>query len=233
LLGSGGAEAVTPRESSSSSFVARVVRQVGPAVVHIETLSLRDALSPGFALLPPGGGGGLEYEDENEGDSSRVQYGQGSGVIIDSQGLVLTNHHVVKGSSLVMVTLADGSKFEGQVLGTDTFCDLAVVKILTGEGDSGSDSGSGGSAARGAGHEADKAQDPRARGLGRLRAYPRTPEESPKGDAAGRSAAGTSSGRHVFPVAALGDSSDLAAGDWVIAIGSPFGLENTVCARAF
>ena len=55
--------------------------------------------------------------------------GQGSGVIIDKNGLVLTNAHVVERVDNVSVTLADGNILEGQVLGTDAVTDLALVKI--------------------------------------------------------------------------------------------------------
>jgi len=236
--GSGSDNNAPPRELGSSSFVARVVRQVGPAVVLVETESPRDdglpqgyALPPGLIPYPGGGGEWRQHDDEDDDDESdRVQKGQGSGVIIDSVGLVLTNHHVVKGSSKVTLTLADGSKYEGKVLGIDTFCDLAVVKILTDDGsDSKYDYGSGGLGSFNGGEDAGKEQeqqDPWSKGLGRFRAYPRNNPDSPDS-----SSAKTSDKRRVFPVATLGNSNDLYAGDWVIAIGSPFGLENTVSAR--
>ena len=53
----------------------------------------------------------------------------GSGVIIDADGYVLTNDHVVGGAEQVTVTLTDGREFEGRVLGSDPRYDLAVVKI--------------------------------------------------------------------------------------------------------
>jgi S1-C subfamily serine protease len=60
--------------------------------------------------------------------SSRER-GQGSGIVIDSQGLVLTNAHVVDGADRVEVTLADGRDVEGSVLGADPVTDLAVLRI--------------------------------------------------------------------------------------------------------
>ena len=251
--GGGGDNAAAPsRELGSSSFVARVVRQVGPAVVLIETESPRDdGLPQGYALPPglipyPGDGGewrqhdGQDHDDEEEEENrGRVQKGQGSGVIIDAEGLVLTNHHVVKGSSKVTVTLADGSKYEGKVLGIDTFCDLALVKILTddesGSGGSSYGYGSGGlGPSANEGKEASKEQTEQqpehwSKGLGRFRAYPRSNPDSD--ETSSSSSAKSLETRRVFPVATLGNSNDLYAGDWVIAIGSPFGLENTVCKR--
>ncbi|MCL2293765.1 MAG: trypsin-like peptidase domain-containing protein [Spirochaetes bacterium] len=57
------------------------------------------------------------------------QGGSGSGTIIDSRGYILTNNHVVEGAHRVFVTLADGSQFDGRVVGVDRENDLALVKI--------------------------------------------------------------------------------------------------------
>ena len=57
------------------------------------------------------------------------QEGTGSGVIIDQQGHVLTNYHVVKGADKISITLADGTEVEGRVTGTDPENDLAVVQF--------------------------------------------------------------------------------------------------------
>jgi len=55
--------------------------------------------------------------------------GTGSGSIIDKRGYVLTNYHVVENAYKVFVTLADGTQFEGQVIGSDPETDLAVVQF--------------------------------------------------------------------------------------------------------
>lgn len=55
--------------------------------------------------------------------------GLGSGVVYDPDGLIITNNHVVEGSSQVRVRLGDGSTVEGEVLGTDPSTDIGVVKI--------------------------------------------------------------------------------------------------------
>ena len=57
------------------------------------------------------------------------QRGQGSGFIIDSSGIILTNSHVIKGVDKVTVTLKDGRQFQGEVRGSDDPSDLAVIKI--------------------------------------------------------------------------------------------------------
>jgi serine protease Do len=63
------------------------------------------------------------------GFSSGTQEGLGSGFIITSDGYVLTNNHVVENATKITVMLKDGREFSGQVVGTDTTSDVAVVKI--------------------------------------------------------------------------------------------------------
>lgn len=58
-----------------------------------------------------------------------MEQGTGSGVIFDPSGLIVTNHHVIKGAKEIAVSLADGRSVPGRVLGSDPATDLAVVKI--------------------------------------------------------------------------------------------------------
>ena len=108
---------------------------------------------------PPGAVGG-------DAAPAQPQRGQGSGFIIGSDGLILTNAHVVRGASEVTVKLTDRREFVAQVVGSDPLTDVAVLRIA-------------------------------AKGL---------------------------------PVVPLGGTRDLKVGEWVLAIGSPFGLENSVSA---
>ena len=61
--------------------------------------------------------------------------GQGSGVIVDPLGYVLTSHHVVYRATQIQVELGDGRLFEAKVVGKDPFTDLAVLKIICDESD--------------------------------------------------------------------------------------------------
>jgi S1-C subfamily serine protease len=88
------------------SVIIRVVQQVRPAVVNI---NVRAQVATPFGLFP--------------------QEGQGSGVIVRSDGLILTNNHVVQGAQEIVVTLLSGRTLRGRVLGADRFADLAVVKV--------------------------------------------------------------------------------------------------------
>ncbi|MCE2835987.1 MAG: trypsin-like peptidase domain-containing protein, partial [Cyanobium sp. 49614_E6] len=149
------------------SFVAEAMRRSGPAVVAIETernlrpsaamsdpSPLDDPMLRRFFGMPPA----IQQ-------SPRKVRGQGSGVIFQAQGLLLTNAHVVEGGARVIVGLQDGQRVEGQVVGLDRVTDLAVVRLA--------------------------------------RSGP-------------------------WPVAPLGNSDELKVGDWAIAVGNPFGLDQTV-----
>jgi S1-C subfamily serine protease len=107
------------------NFVSDAVKKVGPAVVRIDTERLVERQQFDPTLLDP-----LLRDLLGEpGMAPDRERGQGSGVIIDKDGLVLTNAHVVERVDNVSVTLADGTNRDGQVLGTDSITDLALVKI--------------------------------------------------------------------------------------------------------
>ncbi len=61
--------------------------------------------------------------------NEQIQRGMGSGFVVSSDGLILTNAHVVEGSDQVKVTLKNGTTYEGKVMGTDSLTDVAVIKI--------------------------------------------------------------------------------------------------------
>ena len=150
------------------SFVAAAVRRAGPAVVTIDTE--RTVAVPGGAMLPPGFLNDPFLRQffglpQTLPPSQRTERGQGSGVIFQADGLILTNAHVVEKSDRVTVGLQDGRRIDGTVVGLDPLTDLAVVRLA---------------------------------------------------------------GPGPWPVAPLGDSDALQVGDWAIAMGNPFGLDNTV-----
>ena len=98
-----------------SNQIVAAVDKVGPAVVRIDTV--KRMVNPLGGVL--GGGPAIQQ-----------QQGQGSGFITRSDGVVLTNAHVVEGASDVHVTLPDGRSFTGKVLGADPLTDVAVVKLV-------------------------------------------------------------------------------------------------------
>lgn len=120
----------SPSQVRSSSFVTTAVNRVGPAVVRIDTerTIIRNPVDPFMGdpffrrffgdsgIFPQG-----PYEERLRG--------QGSGFIVNSNGTILTNAHVVDNADTVTVTLKDGRRFDGEVRGVDEVTDLAVVKI--------------------------------------------------------------------------------------------------------
>ncbi|PSB04678.1 HhoA/HhoB/HtrA family serine endopeptidase [Merismopedia glauca] len=115
----------------SESFVALAVKRVGSAVVRIDTERTIERRSdpmledPFFRRFF-----GDDYFPQMP-QSERLK-GQGSGFIIDSSGIVLTNAHVVDRADKVTITLKDGRNFPGKVQGVDRVTDLAVVKLQGG-----------------------------------------------------------------------------------------------------
>lgn len=165
-----GVGGVVPRATALErrSFVAEAVRRAGPAVVTIDTE--RTVMVPGSSGFPRGLLADPFFRQffgmpQMQPPSQRTERGQGSGVIFQADGLILTNAHVVEKSDRVTVGLRDGRRVEGKVVGLDPITDLAVVRL-----------GPGGP----------------------------------------------------WPVAPLGNSDALQVGDWAIAVGNPFGLDNTV-----
>jgi len=125
---------------TASSSIADTVARVSPAVVTIvqSTGSANTGQSNPFG----NGNGNGNGNGSDPGSSAspsvanpfNLPNGQtptsvGSGVIFDSNGWILTNHHVIEGAQSLTVRLADGRTFPATVYGTDTLSDLAIVKV--------------------------------------------------------------------------------------------------------
>jgi serine protease Do len=120
-------EVPSSREQITLSF-APVVRETSPAVVNIytEKASRAQELDPFFSnpfFHPFFEGLGRRRAPE------RQQNSLGSGVIIESDGLVVTNHHVIEDADQVMVVLSDRREFQAEVVGADAAADLALLRI--------------------------------------------------------------------------------------------------------
>jgi len=107
------------------SFVANVASRVSPSVVRIDIERELETDEFESDLLDPL----LRDLLGDLGPYPKKERGQGSGVIIDSSGLVLTNAHVVERVDNVIITLQNGNQVDGTVVGTDQVTDLALVKI--------------------------------------------------------------------------------------------------------
>lgn len=115
--------AVSPE---SLNFIAQAVKKVGPAVVRIDaSREVSEQIPEEFDQPFFRRFFGQELPIPRE----HIERGTGSGFILSADGQVLTNAHVVEGSSQVKVTLKDGQVYDGEVLGIDDMTDVAVVKI--------------------------------------------------------------------------------------------------------
>jgi serine protease Do len=118
-----------------NAFVG-VAKKVSPSVVSIRSERMVTAQPSPFGedFFK-----GTPFEDffreffkrRGEPPMKRRQMGEGSGVIVDPKGYILTNNHVVAGADKINVRLYDGREFEGTVRGTDPKTDLAVVHVDT------------------------------------------------------------------------------------------------------
>jgi Do/DeqQ family serine protease len=116
--------------SGGINFIADAVDRVGPAVVRIDSSRKVKVAQRPSVLDDPilrqflGELGGAATPPQE-----REERGTGSGFIISSDGLLVTNAHVVDQADTVTVTLRDGREYKGKVLGTDPLTDLAVIRI--------------------------------------------------------------------------------------------------------
>ncbi len=129
----GGSSSNTAAAPTNGSVVAAAAR-VSPAVVTIITSSSAGSAGSGSGVNPFGQGNGLTPGGSQGQSLYGLPAGQtpvsvGSGVIFNSDGWILTNHHVVADPGTLTVQLADGRSFPATVYGTDTLTDLAIVKI--------------------------------------------------------------------------------------------------------
>ena len=115
------AEVLAIPSFENHNFVSYAVKNVGPAVVKIDTERLVERQQFDPTLLDPL----LRDLLGESGITPNRERGQGSGIIINENGLVLTNAHVVERVDDVSVTLADGTICNGKVLGSDAVTDIA------------------------------------------------------------------------------------------------------------
>ena len=109
----------------SHSFVADIASRVSPSVVRIDIEREFEADEFESDLIDPL----LRDLLGDLGTFPKKERGQGSGVIIDNSGLILTNAHVVEKVDRLIITLQNGNQVDGNVVGTDQVTDLALVKI--------------------------------------------------------------------------------------------------------
>jgi serine protease Do len=156
-------------ENGAPFSFADLVERVSPAVV---TVTVEERAEPTRQINPedlpePFRDFFNQFGQGRQFQTPRKAVAMGSGFIIDRQGVIVTNNHVVDGARKITVKLPDGREFDAKLVGADEPTDIAVIKI--------------------------KSDKP-------------------------------------LPSVEFGDDHQVRVGDWVIAVGNPFGLSNTVTA---
>jgi len=116
-----------------SSF-ADLAEKLMPSVVNIstsQTVVTRSNPFPGFEF-PPGSPFEDMFKDFGTPQKKKA-YSLGSGFIIDSSGIIVTNNHVINEAEDILVRIEDGQEYEAKVIGADPFSDLAILKIKSNE----------------------------------------------------------------------------------------------------
>jgi len=111
-----------------ASFVD-VAERVNPTVVNIDATSQGGSRRSPFPLTLPEGPDSFGRPSERERQGPRR--GAGTGFIIDPDGYILTNHHVIDGADRVTVRLADGRTLKAERIGSDPDTDIALIKVST------------------------------------------------------------------------------------------------------
>lgn len=105
------------------TYFVEAAEKVTPSVVHIKTLYNREGeLSPIERMLE-------DFYGDSPGDGSGMRKSSGSGVIISSNGYIVTNHHVIENAEKVEVVLNDKREYLAAIIGQDPTTDLALIKV--------------------------------------------------------------------------------------------------------
>jgi serine protease Do len=123
--------AINPIQSAAdlSTAIEKVAKENMPAVVHVEVTQSQEVTNP---FVPFENDPFFHYffnVPQMPRKFKREMKGLGTGMIMDSEGHILTNNHVVAGATKIQVLLSDGSSYKAKVVGTDPKTDLAVIQI--------------------------------------------------------------------------------------------------------
>jgi serine protease Do len=130
-----GSQGAPPVAVPPQGSLAPLIKALKPAVVNISTTTVVKNPHRGLRRGPGGQSPGPEdffdFFNRNPGGGGEEMRGEslGSGFIINAEGYVLTNNHVVKDAEEIKVRLSDGREFSAKVVGTDPATDVALVKL--------------------------------------------------------------------------------------------------------
>jgi serine protease Do len=110
----------------------KAAASIDPSVVKVDvTVTLQAPSIMPFGGMPFGGDEFFKrfFQEPQQPQQEYKSYGEGSGVIVSSDGYILTNNHVIENAEKIKVQLLDGREFDASVVGTDPMTDIAVLKI--------------------------------------------------------------------------------------------------------
>jgi len=108
---------------------AEVAERINSAVVNIDSTSKEAEARDPRSFFRRGDG---QNDVPTPRDLDSPRQGSGSGFLIDRDGFILTNHHVIESADRITVTLADGRGFRADVVGSDPAIDVALIRIAGG-----------------------------------------------------------------------------------------------------
>ena len=158
-----------------TNLIVEIAKNKNPGVVFVTSktkIQPAKGSAPFGQFAPPKSHSPFgQFRSPNRGRAPRPgpEGGSGTGFIIDNEGYILTNNHVVEGADIIKVTLQNDKEYEAKLIGSDPKTDIALIKIIQDNGEKTS-----------------------------------------------------------FSFLTMGDSGKLDVGEWVVAIGNPFGLDHTV-----
>ncbi len=156
-----------------SNIFVEIAKKENPSVVNVSTKAKRKVLKRPRPSQPNGRGQDpfRDFYDRFFGEKNerRPKRGMGSGFVIDNEGHILTNYHVIEDADEIKVTFQDKKEYDAKLIGVDSKTDIALIKIILDDRE-----------------------------------------------------------KKIFPFLKLGNSDELEVGEWVMAIGNPFGLTRTV-----
>lgn len=158
-----------------TNLIVEIAKNKNPGVVFVTSktkIQPAKGNAPFGQFTPPKGHSPFgQFRPPNRGRAPRPgpEGGSGTGFIIDNEGYILTNNHVVEGADIIKVTLQNDKEYEAKLIGSDPKTDIALIKIIQ-----------------------DNVE------------------------------------KTSFSFLTMGDSGKLDVGEWVVAIGNPFGLDHTV-----
>jgi serine protease Do len=158
-----------------TNLIVEIAKNKNPGVVFVTSktkIQPAQGNAPFGQFTPPKGHSPFgQFRPPNRGRGPRPgpEGGSGTGFIIDNEGYILTNNHVVEGADIIKVTLQNEKEYKAKLIGSDPKTDIALIKIIQDNGEKTS-----------------------------------------------------------FSFLTMGDSGQLDVGEWVVAIGNPFGLDHTV-----